>query len=154
MTLSRTYEVNLCPIRGNDILCLTLRAGVKNTRVTRLAVVAVIMAGLLGLMFLSVDPEVQYTVDEVMESPQDYNSGEVHLRGVVRIGSVDNESSSFVLEGLNSELSVSFDSIAVPDGFEEGRTIAVKGQLGQADGSWHLDAIEIQTGCPSKYEAE
>lgn len=125
----------------------------KNTRVTRLAVVAAIMAGLLGLMFMSVDPEVQYTVDEVMNSPEEFDSGEVHLRGVVRIGSVDNETSSFLLEGLNSELSVSFESIAVPDGFEEGRTIAVKGQLGKADGSWHLDANEIQTGCPSKYES-
>lgn len=116
--------------------------------------VAVIMVGILGLMFMSVDPEVQYTVDEVMNSPEEFDTGEVHLRGIVRIGSVDNETSSFVLEGLESELSVTFESIAVPDGFEEGRTIAVKGQLGQADGSWHLNANEIQTGCPSKYEAE
>ena len=121
-------------VRGNPILCWARRQSVKNTRVTRLVFVAAIMAGLLGLMFMSVDPEVQYTVDEVMESPEDFDSGEVHLRGVVRFGSVDNDTSSFVLEGLDSELSVTFASIAVPDGFEEGRTIAVKGQLDQADG--------------------
>lgn len=116
--------------------------------------VAAIMAGLLGLMFLSVDPEVQYTVDEVMESPEEFDSGEVHLRGVVRLGSVDNGTSSFIVEGVDSELKVFFGSIAIPDGFEEGRTIAVKGELSNADGSWNLDANEIQTGCPSKYETE
>jgi cytochrome c-type biogenesis protein CcmE len=42
----------------------------------------------------------------------------------------------------------------VPDGFEEGRTIAVKGHLTQDAGEWILSANEIQTGCPSKYEAE
>ncbi len=126
----------------------------KNTRATRLALVAAILGGLLFLMFMSVDPEIQYTVDEVMESPEDFDSDEVHLRGVVRLGSVDNASSSFIIEGLDSELSVTFASIAVPDGFEEGRTIAVKGMLSKDDGSWHLDANEIQTGCPSKYEAE
>ena len=127
---------------------------VRNDRLTRLALVAVVMLGLVGLMFMTVDPEIQYTVDEVMESPEDHDSSEIHLRGIVRFGSVDNQSSTFTLEGLTSELSVSFVSIAVPDGFEEGRTIAVKGELSQDDGNWHLSANEIQTGCPSKYETE
>jgi len=125
---------------------------VRNDRLTRLALVAVVMLGLVGLMFMTVDPEIQYTVDEVMESPEDHDSSEIHLRGIVRFGSVDNQSSTFTLEGLTSELSVSFVSIAVPDGFEEGRTIAVKGELSQDGGNWHLSANEIQTGCPSKYE--
>jgi len=127
---------------------------VRNDRLTRLALVAVVMLGLVGLMFMTVDPEIQYTVDEVMESPEDHDSSEIHLRGIVRFGSVDNQSSTFTLEGLTSELSVSFVSIAVPDGFEEGRTIAVKGELSQDGGNWHLSANEIQTGCPSKYETE
>jgi cytochrome c-type biogenesis protein CcmE len=127
---------------------------VRNDRLTRLTLVAVVMLGLVGLMFMTVDPEIQYTVDEVMESPEDHDSSEIHLRGIVRFGSVDNQSSTFTLEGLSSELSVSFASIAVPDGFEEGRTIAVKGELSQDDGNWHLSANAIQTGCPSKYETE
>ena len=44
--------------------------------------------------------------------------------------------------------------IAVPDGFEEGRMIAVKGNLIQDGEMWIIDAKEIQTGCPSKYETE
>ena len=42
---------------------------VRNDRLTRLALVAVVMLGLGGLMFMTVDPEIQYTVDGVMESP-------------------------------------------------------------------------------------
>jgi len=161
VTLSRTYEVNSCPNRGNDILCLTLREGVKNTRVTRLAVVTVIMAGLLGLMFMSVDPEVQYTVDEVMEDPHSYENEEIFVRGIVENGSIQHLDGLFTLNGIDFSIEVSYSSISVPDGFEEGRTIAVKGTLlngaGWEDSKyevWYIEAKEIQTGCPSKYETE
>ena len=118
----------------------------NTTRKSRLLFVGAIMLGLVGLMFLSVDPQVQYTVDEVMESPEDFSS--------VKIQSIDNSTSTFILEGTDSEIQVSFAKIAVPDGFEEGRMIAVHGNLIQEGGLWQIDAKEIQTGCPSKYETE
>lgn len=112
------------------------------------------MLGLIGLMFLSVDPQVQYTVDEVMDSPEEFSSEEVNIRGIVKNESIDNPSSTFLLQGSESQILVSFSMIAVPDGFEEGRMIAVKGNLIQDGGMWIIDAKEIQTGCPSKYETE
>ena len=45
------------------------------------------------------------------------------------------------------------EGAAVPDGFSEGKTIAVKGTLSSSSGDWILYAKEIQTGCPSKYES-
>ena len=54
------------------------------------------MLGLVGLMFLSVDPQVQYTVDEVMESPEDFTSDEINIRGMVKIQSIDNSTSTFI----------------------------------------------------------
>ena len=39
------------------------------------------MLGLIGLMFLSVDPQVQYTVDEVMEAPEEFATDDVNVRG-------------------------------------------------------------------------
>ena len=78
------------------------------------------MLGLVGLMFLSVDPEVQYTVDEVMDSPESHDSGELNVRGIVREQSLDSSSSTFILAGEEAQIEVSFASIAVPDGFEEG----------------------------------
>ena len=112
------------------------------------------MLGLIGLMFLSVDPQVQYTVDEVMDSPEEFTSDEVNIRGIVKNQSIDNSSSTFLLQGSESQILVSFATIAVPDGFEEGRMIAVKGNLIQDEEMWIIDAKEIQTGCPSKYETE
>ncbi len=126
----------------------------KNTRVVRLVAVGVIMLGLIGLMYLSVDPETQYTVDEVMESPEEFENEEVHIRGIVKFDSVNNASHTFVVQGNLFELSVKFTDIAVPDGFGEGKTIAIKGHLSEDSSGWLLTANEIQTGCPSKYETE
>ena len=126
----------------------------NTTRRSRLLFVGAIMLGLIGLMFLSVDPQVQYTVDEVMDSPEEFSSEEVNIRGIVKNESIDNSSSTFLLQGSESKILVSFAMIAVPDGFEEGRMIAVKGNLIQDEEMWIIDAKEIQTGCPSKYETE
>ena len=126
----------------------------KNTRHTRLILVGGIMLGLMGLIFLSVDPEIQYTVDEVMDSPESHDSGELNVRGIVQEQSLDSSSSTFILAGEESQIEVSFASIAVPDGFEEGRMVAVKGDLILVGNQWYIEANEIQTGCPSKYETE
>ena len=126
----------------------------NTTRQSRLLLVGAIMLGLVGLMFLSVDPQVQYAVDEVMDSPEDFSSDEINIRGMVKIQSIDNSTSTFILEGTDSEIQVSFAMIAVPDGFEEGRMIAVNGNLIQEGEFWKIDAKEILTGCPSKYETE
>ena len=124
------------------------------TRVTRLLVVGFALIALISLMYISVDPEIQYTVDEVMESPDEFTSSEIHLRGTVMEGSVDNESKTFILSGTNSQIFVDISSVALPDGFAEGYVIAVKGDLLENDGKWTISAHSIQTGCPSKYEAE
>ena len=126
----------------------------NTTRRSRLLFVGAIMIGLIALMFLSVDPQVQYTVDEVMDSPEEFSSDELNIRGVVKIQSIDNTSSTFILQGSEAQIEVSFVMIAVPDGFEEGRMIAVNGNLIQEGDIWKIDAKEIQTGCPSKYETE
>ena len=126
------------------------------TRGTRLLIVGVALLVLISLMFISIDPEVQYTVDEVMASPNEFTSEEVHLRGTVLEGSVDGESKIFILQGSNEESRIFIDisSVALPDGFAEGYVIAVKGDHIEQDGKWTISANSIQTGCPSKYDAE
>jgi|TARA_Y100000782_G_scaffold38271_1_gene42706 cytochrome c-type biogenesis protein CcmE len=115
-----------------------------------MALVGVALAGLVTLMFLSIEPETQYSVDEVMSSPLSHEGG-VHLRGQVVIDSLDSDSSSFELAGSSHTLNIDFSGVAIPDGFEEGHTIAVKGNLINTADGWLLKAREIQTGCPSKY---
>ena len=120
------------------------------TRTSRLGLVAVCMAALVALMFISVNPETQYYIDEVMDSPQSHE-GAVHMRGQVEPGSINTSSSYFTLIGIEHSLSIDYSGAAIPDGFEEGNTIAVKGLLFNENGNWIMKANEIQTGCPSKY---
>ena len=120
------------------------------TRMSRLVIVGACLAALVMMVFISIEPQTQYTVDEVMSSPQSHE-GDIHLRGQVTIGSVNTSTTTFELMGLTHSLSVSYLGAIVPDGFDEGNTIAVKGNLVQHSGAWVLEAYEIQTGCPSKY---
>ena len=120
------------------------------TRISRLIIVGACLAALIVMMFLSIEPQTQYSIDEVMSSP-DSHKGDIHLRGQVAIGSVDTSSTSFELAGQTYSLQVDYSRVVVPDGFEEGHTIAVKGNLVSNSNVWLLEAHEIQTGCPSKY---
>tara|TARA_B100001142_G_C13955722_1_gene508998 strand:- start:57 stop:377 length:321 start_codon:yes stop_codon:yes gene_type:complete len=104
------------------------------------------------MMLATVDPETQHYIDKVMDDPDSF-SGNAHIRGEVVVGSIDTQNYTFILEGVKHQLIVDFSSAAVPDGFSDGKTIAVKGLLSDSTGSWILEAREIQTGCPSKYES-
>ena len=120
------------------------------SRTNRLLAVGGSILVLVVMMLATVDPQTQYFVDEVMENPEDFE-GQVHLRVKIANGSIDSENYTFTLMGIEHGLFVDFSGTAVPDGFNEGKTIAVKGELVYDSGAWILEAKEIQTGCPSKY---
>ena len=123
------------------------------TRISRLAIVFGASLTVLGLMMASVDPEIQYSVDELMEDPEKFQGNQVFVRGVVSIDSINNSQMRFILEGVTGEILVDFTDTPIPDGFDEGRTIAVRGDIITQNGIWIIDSFEIQTGCPSKYES-
>ena len=113
---------------------------------------------IFGLMMVTVDPQVQYTVDEIMSEPERFDGENVFVRGIVLPGTMNYDELVFTLQGSTETLIVNFKDSPIPDGFDEGRTIAVRGTLqtdNSADGTmiWIIDSFEIQTGCPSKYEA-
>ncbi len=122
------------------------------TRKNRLLIAGASMALLLILMFVSIEPQVQYSVDEVMDDPSSHE-GHLHVRGEVTIDSLDTGNFSFTISGISQVLSVDYSSTVIPDGFDEGNMIAIKGELMNNGDFWILHAHEIQTGCPSKYEA-
>jgi len=109
-------------------------------------------------MMVTVDPQVQYSVDEVMSEPERFEHDNIFVRGIVLPGSMDYDELVFTLKGSTEELIVDFSKSPIPDGFDEGRTIGVRGvrnSENSPDGSliWIIESFEIQTGCPSKYEA-
>jgi len=123
------------------------------SRSSRLLVVGLLCVAVLGMAMISIEPEVQYSVDEVLSSPLDFEDRIVFLRGKVTIDSLDSQTKTFDLGGVSTSLVVDFTGVAIPDGFHEGLTIAVRGTLMDSDEGWILNAHEIQTGCPSKYQA-
>ena len=131
---------------------------VQLTRLSRLLIVFGTSISIFGLMMVTVDPQVQYSVDEVMSEPERFERENIFVRGIVLPGSMDYDELVFTLKGNTEELIVDFNKSPIPDGFDEGRTIAVRGVLNSEhspDGSliWIIESFEIQTGCPSKYEA-
>ena len=123
------------------------------TRISRLAIVFGSSLAVLVLMMASVDPEIQYSVDEILDDPQKFENSQIFVRGVVATDSMNNDEMQFVLKGVDGEITVDFSDSPIPDGFDEGRTIAVRGELVLMNGMWIIDSFEIQTGCPSKYES-
>tara|TARA_B000000609_G_scaffold60351_1_gene44820 strand:- start:257 stop:625 length:369 start_codon:yes stop_codon:yes gene_type:complete len=113
---------------------------------------------IFGLMMVTVDPQVQYTVDEIMNEPERFDGENIFVRGIVLPGTMNYDELVFTLQGSTETIIVNFKDSPIPDGFDEGRTIAVRGTLNtdnSSDGTmiWIIDSFEIQTGCPSKYEA-
>ena len=128
------------------------------TRLSRLLFVFGTSIAIFVLMMVTVDPQVQYSVDEVMSEPERFEQEKIFVRGIVLPGSMDYDELVFTLQGSTETLIVDFNDSPIPDGFDEGRTIAVRGVLQSehsSDGTlvWVIKSFEIQTGCPSKYEA-
>jgi len=123
------------------------------SRRTRLIVIGFFAVSALALVLAGNEPNVQYSVDEVMSSPSDHDAGEVHIRGTVALNSYDSTNRTFLLKGTNHNLTIDASGAAIPPAFEEGRVVAIKGELNQLGGVWTISAEEIITGCPSKYES-
>ena len=118
----------------------------------RILVTIGMLAALIGLMFITVEPEVDLSVDQLMESPEQYEGDTFRLHGSVLSMNMNNDSLS--LQGVNHTIMIDFSGASLPSGVDEGKTISVRGELTVNSEDWTLHAYEIKTGCPSKYEAE
>ena len=103
-------------------------------------------------MLLSVDPEIQYSVDDIMKEPDEYGNLDIFVRGEVDNSSLSLGDSFFNISGITYVISVDYSGASLPEGFHEGLTVAIKGKLVKVDDGWTLFATEVITGCPSKYE--
>ena len=124
------------------------------SRRARLGIIGLFVVISLALVMVGNEPAIQYSVNEVMDSPSQFDDGDLHLRGTVAIGSFDSVNRTFLISGNSHNLTIDAAGVAIPPAFEEGRVVAIKGILGNHGGEWTLSADEIITGCPSKYEAE
>lgn len=110
------------------------------------------VAALMGLMLISVEPEVDLSVDQLMQSPEEYEGETLRLHGTVH--SLDRGNQTLTLEGENNFISIDYSGTSLPTGADENKSISVRGELILNGDDWVVHAYEIKTGCPSKYEAE
>jgi len=125
---------------------------VATTRTGRLLTVGILLSFLLLAMLIQAQPLPQITVDEMLDESSEYENNEVHVRGVVKPQSISEDGNMFILAGVESEVYVDATGIAMPEGLMEGTTIAVEGKLRTNEAGWVIEATQVQTGCPSKYE--
>jgi hypothetical protein len=122
------------------------------THRTRLLLIGGVLTIALAATLLLEAPEATRSVDEVMDSPDELEGSEIAIRGEVLDGSINNETSTFILHGESEELLIDFSDASVSNGLDDNRTVYAEGILVQKDGIWVFEADVIKTSCPSKYE--
>ena len=122
------------------------------THRTRLLLIGGVLTIAVAATLLLEAPEATRSVDEVMDSPDELEGREIAIRGEVLDGSINNETSTFILHGETEELLIDFSDASVSNGLDDNRTVYAEGKLIQKDGIWVFEADVIKTSCPSKYE--
>jgi cytochrome c-type biogenesis protein CcmE len=114
-------------------------------RTGRVAVVAVVIVIVLALVaFWGSKPQKTYTPSQVLADPQDLEGKSVQVRGLA--ASLSLTDNTFVLGDGVSNLTVRFTSL--PDAFEVGKEMIVKGVLQRDGGYWILVAQDVAVGHP------
>ncbi len=121
-------------------------------RRVRIVVVMTMLVALGGLLMLGSEPEIDLTVDELMESPESHEDQTFRIRGAIQTS--NHTASTLILTGQNSTVMVDYSDIVLPTGATDGKTVSVRGSFTFIDNQWVMTAHEIKTGCPSKYEAD
>jgi len=121
-------------------------------RRVRILVTIGLIGALVALMFVSIEPEIDLSVDELMESPDQYDGETFRLYGTIQ--SMDMANQTLILQGKEHNLTIDYSAAALPALANENKTISVRGEFSGTDDEWIMHAYEIKTGCPSKYEAE
>jgi cytochrome c-type biogenesis protein CcmE len=120
----------------------------------RIIVVFGLIAVLAALMSIGSEPELDLSVDELMESPDAHDGDTFRIRGMILAESIDSNNQTLTLAGESTNVTVNYAGTPLPAGATDGKTISVRGEFDLTSGEWTMYASEIKTGCPSKYEAE
>ena len=117
-------------------------------------IIVFLALGYLGYTGFEGSATYYYTVSELMEQGNSIYGENVRLNGLVAPGSIEQESSGFIMRFtiINGEASlpVVYQGV-VPDAFRVGNEVVVEGYL---DSDSTFQANTILAKCPSKYVPE
>jgi cytochrome c-type biogenesis protein CcmE len=107
-----------------------------------------------GLLYTSLGESAEYYkhVDEVMDSPQQWQGKKLQLHGYAHkiARKRDSLDYQFNVES-NGKVVKAYYSGIVPDTFKEDSEVVIKGML-QPDGTFNVSEDGVIAKCPSKYE--
>ena len=121
-------------------------------RRVRILVTLSLIAALMALMFINVEPEVGLSVDELMDSPEEYEGETLRVYGTIL--SIDTGNYTLILQGESQTVNIDYSGASLPSMATENKTVSIRGEVHLNQDGWMIHAYEIKTGCPSKYEAE
>ena len=121
-------------------------------RRVRIVVTLGLIAALMGLMLINVEPEIDLSVDQLMETPDDYEGETLRIHGTIL--TLDTSNQTLWMQGDNHTVEVDYSGTSLPSMANENKTVSIRGEFRQDSNGWWIHAYEIKTGCPSKYEAE
>ena len=124
----------------------------------KIALTAVVLVSALGgLMWYSLQQDTAYYkhVEEVMNSPQQWEGKSLQLHGYVVPGSIyrgrsDSLDWKFKVESKGSAVDAAYHGI-MPDTFKDEAEVVLKGKLTGHD-HFAVDPNGVMAKCPSKYE--
>lgn len=142
--MDKEEKVETSPVTGNDKPKKGLSG--KKKRILAVMVVLIIVAVAIVVGLWGNTPVPYMTVSNVTYDSSEYLNEEIEIKALVE--DWDSTGKTFNLTDEESSLVVSY--VTLPDGFNNGKEIVVKGIL-RDDGGLILEATEIIVGCPSKY---
>lgn len=121
----------------------------------------VVVAGVLALVFTSVDDAAIYSVstDQLVKNKTDYHDRNVRVEGELVDGTLRFRKEPceyrFSMEKNGEKLAVRYPACVVPDTFKDvpGIDVQVTAE-GQLSPEGHFEATHIMAKCPSKYEMQ
>jgi cytochrome c-type biogenesis protein CcmE len=122
-----------------------------------IGVIGVLVLSLALVAYLLISSIIpQYSVEELFEDndPESMIGKRMQLVGDVEV--IGNNSTFTIIDwsGLNHTINVSHSNVPLPGGFGIGKRVLVDGKLQFNNGEWSLEANQISTKCPSKYNTE
>jgi len=125
-------------------------------RKRKIVIALIVIAAALVVVFWgwsSTGGQNYLSVSDVASHASQYSGRSIEVRGVVTDWNGDPGSRNFTLSDTNaafdSNINVTLTG-PLPSGFENGKTVAAKGQLDDVQ-HLHMIATDLTVGCASKY---
>jgi len=121
---------------------------ISEKQIKIIAVITIVII-VVSILLWGMIPEKIYDVSEILNNPEEFDSKEVNVIGIVE----EWEPSTYnftLIDTMNKNLAINITHTrAFPEGFGDNKTVVVIGVFSSV--TRLIESQRIQIGCPSKY---